>query len=64
MCFMNIQFTSSLVSLQYDGNTPLHRASANGHKAIVEMLLKAGADHSVSNKVSMFQYYFDFIIVN
>ncbi len=55
MCFMNIQFTSTLVSLQCDGKTPLYEASANGHEVVVEMLLKAGADHSISNKVSMIQ---------
>ena len=38
------------MSLQY-GNTPLHIASANGHEAVVEVLLKAGANHSISNKV-------------
>ena len=37
------------MSLQY-GNTPLHKASDNGHKAVVEVLLKAGADQ---NRVSM-----------
>ena len=43
------------MSLQYDGDTPLHKASANGHEAIVEVLLKAGADHSIKNIVSMVQ---------
>ena len=42
------------MSLQY-GHTPLHEASANGHKAVVEVLLKAGADHSIKNRVSMVQ---------
>ena len=37
------------------GDTPLHKASANGHKSIVEVLLKAGADHSTKNGVSMVQ---------
>ena len=44
--------TSTLVSLQY-GDTPLHYASANGHEAVVEVLLKADADHSIKNRVSM-----------
>ena len=42
------------MSLQ-DGYSPLHRASANGHEAVVEVLLKAGADHSIKNRVSMVQ---------
>ena len=55
MCFINIQFTSTLVSLQYDGKTHLYEASASGHEVVVEMLLKAGADHSIGNRVSMVQ---------
>ena len=46
--------TSTLVSLQYAA-TLLHKASVNGHKAVVEVLLKAGADHSIKNSVSMVQ---------
>ena len=42
---------SGLVSLQYGGDTPLHKASANGHKAIVEVLLKADA---INNSVNTF----------
>ena len=42
------------MSLQ-DGDTPLHKASGKGHKDIVEVLLKAGADHSIKNSVSMVQ---------
>ncbi len=42
------------MSLQY-GDTPLHEASANGYKAVVEVLLKAGAYHSIQNSVSMVQ---------
>ena len=37
------------------GDTPLYYASANGHKAVVEVLLKAGADHSITGSVSMVQ---------
>ncbi len=39
------------MSLQV-GNTPLHKASSNGHEAVVKLLLKAGADHSITNSVS------------
>ena len=42
------------MSLQF-GDTPLRKASANGHKAVVEVLLKAGADHSITGSVSMVQ---------
>ena len=41
------------MSLQY-GDTPLHKASAKGHKAVVEVLLKAGADHFIAGSVSKF----------
>ena len=36
-------------------NTPLHRASLSGHNEIVEMLLKAGANHSLVNKVTNYK---------
>ena len=43
------------MSLQF-GDTPLHIASAKGHEAVVEVLFKAGADHSIKNTtVSMVQ---------
>ena len=42
------------MSLQ-DGHTPLHKASADGHKAVVGVLLKAGSYHSIKNWVSMVQ---------
>ena len=48
------------MSLQYD-DTPLHKASANGHKAVVEVLLKAGADNPIRNSVSMVQCISSFI---
>ena len=43
------------MSLQYDSDTPLHKASTNGHEVVAEVLLKAGADHSIKNSVSMVQ---------
>ena len=42
------------MSLQY-GDTLLHKASTNGHDGVVEVLLKAGADHSFTDSVSMVQ---------
>ena len=42
------------MSLQ-DGNTPLYEASANGHEAVVDVLLKASADRSITDSVSMVQ---------
>ena len=35
-----------------NGNTPLHRASLNGHVAAVEVLLKTGAAINQTNHVS------------
>ena len=35
-----------------DGNTPLHLASENGQCELVEILAKAGADVTITNKVS------------
>ena len=53
--YLNVfYFTSALVSLQYD-DSPLHIASANGHEAVVKVFLKADADHSITNNVSMVQ---------
>ena len=37
------------------GDTPLYYASANGHEAVVEVLLKAGVDHSITDRVSLVQ---------
>ena len=34
-----------------DGDTPLHHAEANGHNAVVEMLLAAGAAKDARCKV-------------
>ena len=35
-----------------NGNTPLHNASEEGHIDVVEILMNAGADHSIQNKVT------------
>ena len=45
------------MSLQRE-DTPLHKASANGHEAVVEVLLKAGVDHSIRNWVSIIKLWF------
>ena len=45
------------MSLQF-GDTPLHKASANGHEAVVEVLLKAGADHSIKEQCKYGSVYF------
>ena len=51
------------MSLQY-GDTPLHNASAKGHEAVVEVLLKAGTDHSFWNWVSVIKLWFMYFIIN
>ena len=38
------------MSLQI-GHTPLYIALVNGYEAMVEVLLKTGADHSITDKV-------------
>ena len=53
-----LKITSSLE--KDDDTSALHKASANGHEAVVEVLLKAGADHSISNRVSMIQCILNF----
>ena len=37
---------------QYDGTTPLHRAAACNHAAIVQLLLEHGADPDLKDMVS------------
>ena len=37
--------------MMQDGSTPLHMAAKNGHTAIVEALVTAGADVNVQSKV-------------
>ena len=37
-----------------DGDTLLHRAAQNGYTAVVEALLRAGANVNVQNKVCTF----------
>ena len=43
---------TNFLSLQ-DSQTPLHKASAKGHEAVVEVLVNAGADHFVEDRVSI-----------
>ena len=40
------------VNVLQDENTPLHLASENGQRELVEILAKAGADVTIINKVS------------
>ena len=69
MCFsyeykiLQVYLCHDGMSLQ-DGNTPLHIASAYGHEAVVEVLLKRGANHSTTNSVSTYflKCIFDFLI--
>ena len=49
---MNYVYIVLLHSLQ-DGDTPLILASQEGHKDIVEVLLKYGAEMDLPNKVSV-----------
>ncbi|KNC69297.1 hypothetical protein SARC_18195, partial [Sphaeroforma arctica JP610] len=45
-----------MVLLQQVGCTPLHTASQNGHKDVVELLLAKGADINVKNNDSLQQF--------
>ena len=38
-----------------DGLTPLHLASEKGHVGVVELLIEAGADAEIENKVLFIQ---------
>ena len=44
---------SHLYYIQYN-NTPLHYAAQNGHTAIVQLLLQAGADKDIKGYVSIY----------